>query len=199
MRIRTDTAASAASLADYLRRCECLVEVIDGRIINATARPQSLAAPHQDGTDTAASAPPSLTTYDVASASSRSSTAGSSTPQQGHNLSRRLTKTSSAGGLSRRHRAMASSSAGALALPADLCFAAGARRRAAVGLHRRQPRRGRGAEQAATQRAPATTVTNAALRRWRLRCRASRRRPFASPPAGLPPERRREPAKTDDA
>jgi hypothetical protein len=48
MRIRTDTAASAASLADYLRRCECLVEVIDGRIINATARPQSLAAPHQD-------------------------------------------------------------------------------------------------------------------------------------------------------
>ena len=48
MRIRTDTAASAASLADYLRRCECLVEVIDGRIIDATARPQSLAAPHQD-------------------------------------------------------------------------------------------------------------------------------------------------------
>ena len=48
MRIRTDTAASAASLADYLRRCECLVEVIDGRIINATARPQSFAAPHAD-------------------------------------------------------------------------------------------------------------------------------------------------------
>ena len=48
MRIRTDTAASAASLADYLRRCECLVEVIDGRIIDATARPQSLAASHQD-------------------------------------------------------------------------------------------------------------------------------------------------------
>ena len=48
MRIRTDSAASAASLADYLRRCECLVEVIDGRIIDATVRPQSLAAPHQD-------------------------------------------------------------------------------------------------------------------------------------------------------
>ena len=48
MRIRTDTAASAASLADYLRRCECLVEVVDGRIIDATARPQSFAAPHHD-------------------------------------------------------------------------------------------------------------------------------------------------------
>jgi hypothetical protein len=48
MRIRTDTAASADSLADYLRRCECLVEVIDGRIIDATARPQSFAAPHHD-------------------------------------------------------------------------------------------------------------------------------------------------------
>ena len=48
MRIRTDTAASAASLANYLLRCECLVEVIDGLIIDATARPQSLAAPHQD-------------------------------------------------------------------------------------------------------------------------------------------------------
>jgi hypothetical protein len=48
MRIRTDTAASAASLADYLRRCECLVEVIDRRIIDATARPQSFAAPHHD-------------------------------------------------------------------------------------------------------------------------------------------------------
>jgi hypothetical protein len=48
MRIRTDTAASAASLADYLRRCECVVEVIDRRIIDATARPQSFAAPHAD-------------------------------------------------------------------------------------------------------------------------------------------------------
>lgn len=46
MRIRTDTAASAASLADYLRRCECIVEVIDCRIIDATARPQSFAAPY---------------------------------------------------------------------------------------------------------------------------------------------------------
>jgi len=48
MRIRTDTAASAASLAEYLRRCECLVEVIDSRIIAATARPQSFATPHAD-------------------------------------------------------------------------------------------------------------------------------------------------------
>jgi hypothetical protein len=48
MRIRTDTAASAASLTEYLRRCECIVEVIDHRIIDATARPQSFAAPHAD-------------------------------------------------------------------------------------------------------------------------------------------------------
>jgi hypothetical protein len=48
MRIRTDTAASAASLAEYLRRCECVVEVIDSRVIDATARPQSFAAPHAD-------------------------------------------------------------------------------------------------------------------------------------------------------
>jgi hypothetical protein len=46
MRIRTDTAASAASLADYLRRCECIVEVINHRIIGVTTRPQSFAAPH---------------------------------------------------------------------------------------------------------------------------------------------------------
>jgi hypothetical protein len=48
MRIRTDTAASAASLIEYLRRCECIVEVIDDRIIDAIARPQSFAAPHAD-------------------------------------------------------------------------------------------------------------------------------------------------------
>jgi hypothetical protein len=48
MRIRTDTAASAASLAEYLRRCECIVEVIDGRIIEATARPRSFAAAYAD-------------------------------------------------------------------------------------------------------------------------------------------------------
>jgi hypothetical protein len=48
MRIRTDTAASAASLADYLRRCECIVEVIDRRSINATARPRSFAAAHAE-------------------------------------------------------------------------------------------------------------------------------------------------------
>jgi hypothetical protein len=48
MRIRTDSAASAASLAEYLRRCECVVDVIDSRIIDATARPQSFAAPHAD-------------------------------------------------------------------------------------------------------------------------------------------------------
>jgi hypothetical protein len=48
MRIRTDTAASAASLAEYLRRCECIVEVIDRRTVDATARPQSFAAPHAE-------------------------------------------------------------------------------------------------------------------------------------------------------
>jgi hypothetical protein len=48
MRIRTDTAASAASLAEYLRRCECIVEVVDGRIIEATARPRSFAAAYAD-------------------------------------------------------------------------------------------------------------------------------------------------------
>lgn len=48
MRIRTDTAASAASLAEYLRRCECIVEVVDSRIIDATARPQSFATPYAD-------------------------------------------------------------------------------------------------------------------------------------------------------
>jgi len=46
MRLRSDTAASAASLADYLQRCGCIVEVIDRRIIDAAARPQSFAAPH---------------------------------------------------------------------------------------------------------------------------------------------------------
>ena len=46
MRLRTDSAASTASLADYLRRCGCIVEVIDRRIIDAAARPQSFAAPH---------------------------------------------------------------------------------------------------------------------------------------------------------
>ena len=48
MRLRTDSAASAASLTDYLRRCECIVEVIDRRIIHATAKPQSFAAAHAD-------------------------------------------------------------------------------------------------------------------------------------------------------
>ena len=48
MLIRTDSAASSASLAEYLRRCECIVEVIDSRIIDATARPQSFAIPHAD-------------------------------------------------------------------------------------------------------------------------------------------------------
>jgi hypothetical protein len=46
MRIRTDSAASAASLAEYLQRCECIVEVIDRQIIDATARPRSFAAQH---------------------------------------------------------------------------------------------------------------------------------------------------------
>lgn len=48
MRIRTDTAASAASLAEYLRRCECIVEVVDRRIIEVAARPRSFAAPYAE-------------------------------------------------------------------------------------------------------------------------------------------------------
>ena len=48
MRIRTDSAASAAALADYLRRCECAVEPIDARIIDAAARPHSFAVLHGD-------------------------------------------------------------------------------------------------------------------------------------------------------
>jgi hypothetical protein len=45
MKLRTDT---AASLTGYLRACECVVEVIDPRVIDATARPQSFAAPYAD-------------------------------------------------------------------------------------------------------------------------------------------------------
>jgi hypothetical protein len=48
MRLRTDTAASAASLTGYLRACECVVEAIAPQIIEATARPQSFAAPYAD-------------------------------------------------------------------------------------------------------------------------------------------------------
>ncbi len=48
MRIRTDTAASTASLTDYLQRCGCIVAVIDRRIIEVTAKPDSFAAPHAD-------------------------------------------------------------------------------------------------------------------------------------------------------
>ncbi len=48
LRIRTEAAASAASLAEYLRRCECIVEVIDRRIIDATAKPRSFAAAPAD-------------------------------------------------------------------------------------------------------------------------------------------------------
>lgn len=48
MRIRTETAASAANLADYLRGCECIVELVDSRVIDVTARPRSFAAPYAD-------------------------------------------------------------------------------------------------------------------------------------------------------
>jgi hypothetical protein len=48
MRIRTDTEVSTASLADYLRRCGCFVEVIDRRVIDVAAKPESFAAPHAD-------------------------------------------------------------------------------------------------------------------------------------------------------
>lgn len=48
MRIRTDSSASSASLADYLERCGCIVAVVDRRVIEATAKPQSFQAPHAD-------------------------------------------------------------------------------------------------------------------------------------------------------
>jgi hypothetical protein len=48
MRIRTDSSASSASLADYLQRCGCIVAVIDRLVIEATSMPQSFAAPHAD-------------------------------------------------------------------------------------------------------------------------------------------------------
>jgi hypothetical protein len=48
MRLRTDSSASSASLADYLQRCGCIVSVIDRLVIEATARPESFASPHAD-------------------------------------------------------------------------------------------------------------------------------------------------------
>lgn len=48
MRIRTDSSASSASLADYLRRCGCIVTVVDRLVLEATAQPQSFAAPYAD-------------------------------------------------------------------------------------------------------------------------------------------------------
>ena len=48
MRIRTDSSASSASLVDYLQRCGCIVAVIDRRVIDATAKPESFASPHAD-------------------------------------------------------------------------------------------------------------------------------------------------------
>ncbi len=48
MRIRTDSSTSTTSLADYLQRCGCIVAVIDRLVIDATAKPESFAAPHAD-------------------------------------------------------------------------------------------------------------------------------------------------------
>lgn len=48
MKIRADTAASAAALADYLRRCECIVHVVDERTLIAITTPQSLSNDHQE-------------------------------------------------------------------------------------------------------------------------------------------------------
>jgi hypothetical protein len=48
MRIRTDSSASSVSLADYLRRCGCIVTVVDRLVIEASAKPESFAAPHAD-------------------------------------------------------------------------------------------------------------------------------------------------------
>lgn len=48
MRIRTDSSASSASLADYLQRCGCIVAVIDRLVIEASAQPQSFAVLYAD-------------------------------------------------------------------------------------------------------------------------------------------------------
>jgi hypothetical protein len=48
MRIRTDRAAFTTSLGDYLRRCGCIVEVIDAQVIDVAARPESFAAAYAD-------------------------------------------------------------------------------------------------------------------------------------------------------
>jgi len=47
MRIRTETAASTTSLAEYLRRCECFVETVDARTIEVRVATGSLAARHE--------------------------------------------------------------------------------------------------------------------------------------------------------
>jgi hypothetical protein len=48
MRIRTDSSASSASLREYLEWCGCIVGVVDSRVLEATAKPQSFAAPYAD-------------------------------------------------------------------------------------------------------------------------------------------------------
>jgi hypothetical protein len=48
MQIRADSSASSASLAEYLRRCGCHVAVIDQVVLEATAKPESFAAPRAD-------------------------------------------------------------------------------------------------------------------------------------------------------
>jgi hypothetical protein len=48
MRIRTDSGASTSSLADYLQRCGCIVEVIDRRVIDVVAKPDSFSSPYAD-------------------------------------------------------------------------------------------------------------------------------------------------------
>jgi hypothetical protein len=48
MLIRTDSSTSSASLTEYLKRCGCIVAAIDGRVIEATAKPESFAAPHAE-------------------------------------------------------------------------------------------------------------------------------------------------------
>ena len=48
MRLRTDRQAFTTSLAEYLRCCGCVVEVIDQRVIDVAARPESFAAAYAD-------------------------------------------------------------------------------------------------------------------------------------------------------
>jgi hypothetical protein len=46
MRVRTGSAASTSQLAGYLRRCECVVDVVDDWTLDVEVRSGSLSARH---------------------------------------------------------------------------------------------------------------------------------------------------------